>query len=139
MIHAFLKPRSRTQQAATFRKKKVHRRQPSTDSEGMERVFIHKVDMSRVRPLTDHEWSLRLKGESRFAAWMGIYGIVIGVLLGWFLATLHVIAKHEPAPAPMTKPVASPAPKVRVEPEEEALKEVEIEPEAESKFDPSVI
>lgn len=141
MIHAFAKTRSRAQQAYASRGKRPFRQRYSSDDEAdqMEHLFMHRVDMSRARPLTDREWSHRLARESRFAAWMGIYGIVIGVLLGWFLASLHVIARHEVKPAPKTMPLSTPAPKARVAPQEQPLEEVQIETSDGPKVDPLAI
>ena len=128
MIHAFLKTRSSARQWAAPRVNRPFKRRASLPVGGEEAVwFKHEVDMSRVRPLTDREWSQRLAGESRFAAWMGIYGIVIGVLLGWFVATVHTLAYRDPASSmPKMMPVSQPKPKALPDPAPapQALEEV---------------
>jgi hypothetical protein len=43
--------------------------------------------------LAEHEWQRRFTAEqvaaTRFAAWIGILGVVIGGFFGWFLASWH--------------------------------------------------
>ena len=88
--------------------------------------------------MTDREWSQRLAGESRFAAWMGIYGIVIGVLLGWFVATVHTLAYRDPTSSmPKMMPASLPKPKAVPDspPAPQALEEVPPLSKPEPRFD----
>jgi hypothetical protein len=43
--------------------------------------------------LAEHEWQRRLTAQqvaaTRFAAWIGICGVVVGGFLGWLLASWH--------------------------------------------------
>jgi hypothetical protein len=84
----------------------VAREQRKSDFQALDRRKLSRMDDKQLAEwqeqypqgsaqyiLADHEWQRRLTAQqvaaTRFAAWIGIFGVVVGGFLGWLLASWH--------------------------------------------------
>jgi hypothetical protein len=84
----------------------VAREQCRSDFQALDRRELSRMDDKRLADwqarypresaqyiLADHEWQRRLTAQqvaaTRFTAWIGICGVVVGGFLGWLLASWH--------------------------------------------------